>query len=547
MARTDDQASHDQQFREAATRLGIGRRRFLTVTSAAAALAFTTNLPSAHAADAEIAPRTLTENPFTLGVASGDPLSDAVVLWTRLAPRPLEPGNGLPPTGVVKVDWEIARDEKFRKVARRGTAKAHAEFNYSVHVDVDGLDADRVHWYRFKVGGWVSPVGRTRTSPARGRHIDEVRFGLVSCQAYEDGYFTAYQHLANEDLDAVFHVGDYIYEYGINAVGGDRKYTDRTLPSLFNHETTTLEDYRLRYALYKTDPDLQAAHAAHAWYVTWDDHEVENNYAAGIPEKNQSVEAFVARRAAATRAYWENMPLRMPKPDATDLKLYRRHHYGKLAQFDILDTRQYRSDQANGDGWQYPTAESADPTRTLMGATQERWLMDGFRKSKAVWNVVPQQVVFSRRKNTTAAASKLSMDAWDGYPAARERLLAGAEDIGVENLVVLTGDVHVAYAMDVKRDFDDPDSRTVGVEIVGTSIASDGDGEEHPGNWATLTAANPHMKFYDGRRGYTAITLNEEHLRADYRVISHITRPGGTVSTAASFVSEAYNPGMQRA
>ncbi|WP_327675310.1 alkaline phosphatase D family protein [Kitasatospora sp. NBC_00458] len=547
MARTDEPASHEQQFREAATRLGVGRRRFLTVTSAAAALAFTTNLPGAHAADAELAPRTLTEDPFTLGIASGDALTDAVVIWTRLAPRPLEPGHGLPPAGVVRVDWEVARDEHFRKVVRRGTARAHAEFGYTVHVDVDGLDADRVHWYRFRVGAWVSPVGRTRTSPARGRNIERVRFGLVSCQAYEDGYFTAYKHLANEDLDAVFHVGDYIYEYGIDAAGGDRRYTDRTLPAVFGHETTTLEDYRLRYALYKADPDLQAAHAAFAWYVTWDDHEVENNYAAGIPEKGQSPEAFVARRAAATRAYWENMPLRMPRPDASDLKLYRRHHYGRLAQFDILDTRQYRSDQANGDGWQFPSPESEDPGRTLMGAAQERWLLDGFRKSRAVWNVVPQQVVFSRRKNTTDARSRLSMDAWDGYPAARERLLAGAEDIGVENLVVLTGDVHVAYAMDVKRNFDDPDSRTVGVEIVGTSIASDGDGAEKPANWATLTAANPHLKFYDGRRGYTAITLDEEHARADYRVVSHITRPGGTVSTAASFVSEAYNPGMQRA
>ncbi|WP_030397904.1 alkaline phosphatase D family protein [Kitasatospora purpeofusca] len=547
MARTDQQPSPDRRLTEAAARLGLGRRRFLTVASAAAALAFTTELPSAHAADNELAPRTLTENPFTLGVASGDALGDAVVLWTRLAPRPLEPGSGLPPAGVVEVDWEIARDERFRKVARRGTARAHAEFDWSVHVDADGLDHDRVYWYRFRVGAWTSPVGRTRTAPARNRHVDRVRLGLVSCQAYEDGYFTAYKHLGEEDLDAVFHVGDYIYEYAIDAAGGDRKYTDRTLPSLFAHETTTLADYRLRYSLYKTDPDLQAAHAAFPWYVTWDDHEVENNYAAGIPEKGQSPEAFVARRAAATRAYWENMPLRMPQPNATELKLYRRHHYGRLAQFDILDTRQYRSDQANGDGWQYPTAESADPRRTLMGATQERWLLDGFRSSRAVWNVVPQQVVLSRRQNTTAEVSKLSMDAWDGYPAARERLLAGVEDIGVENLVVLTGDVHVAYAMDVKRDFDNPDSRTVGVEIVGTSIASDGDGEEHPGNWATLTAANPHLKFYDGRRGYTAITLDEEHARADYRVVSHITRPGGTVSTAASFVSEAYHPGLQRA
>ncbi|MFJ2781216.1 alkaline phosphatase D family protein [Kitasatospora sp. NPDC087315] len=545
MARTADHLSPDQQLREASTRLG--RRRFLTVTSAAAALAFTTNLPDAQAADAELAPRSLTENPFTLGVASGDPLPDAVVLWTRLAPRPYEPGNGLPPTGTVRVGWEIARDERFRKVVRRGTARAHAEFNYSVHVDVDDLDADRVYWYRFTVGSWSSPTGRTRTAPARGRKLDEVRLGLVSCQAYEDGYFTAYRHLANENLDAVFHVGDYIYEYGIDAVGGDRKYTDRTLPALYNHETTTLEDYRLRYSLYKTDPDLQAAHAAFPWYVTWDDHEVENNYAAGIPEKGQSPEAFVARRAAAYRAYWENMPLRMPKPDGTDLKLYRRVHYGQLAQFDILDTRQYRSDQANGDGWQYPTPESADPARTLTGATQERWLLDGFRRSSAVWNVLPQQVVFSQRKNTTNPTSKLSMDAWDGYPAARERLLTGVERAGVKNLVILTGDVHVAYALDVKRDFNDPASRTVGVEFVGTSISSDGDGEERPSNWSTLLAANPHMKFYDGRRGYTTLTLDRRHARADYRTVSHITTPGGTISTSGSFVSEAGHPGIQQA
>ncbi|MFJ9951313.1 alkaline phosphatase D family protein [Kitasatospora sp. NPDC091207] len=545
MARTADPSSHDQQLREAAARLG--RRRFLTAASAAAAVAFTTNLPDARAAGADLAPGALTENPFTLGVASGDPLPDAVVLWTRLAPRPYEPGNGLPPAGAVRVEWEIAHDERFRRAVRRGTVRAHAEFNHTVHVEADGLEPDRVYWYRFRAGSWTSPVGRTRTTPARGRRVDEVRLGLVSCQAYEDGYFTAYRHLAQEDLDAVFHVGDYIYEYGIDAAGGDRGYTDRTLPAVFGHETATLEDYRLRYALYKTDPDLQAAHAAFPWYVTWDDHEVENNYAAGIPEKGQSPEAFVARRAAAYRAYWENMPLRMPRPEGTDLLLYRRFQYGRLAQFDLLDTRQYRSDQANGDGWQYPTPESADPARTLVGATQERWLLDGFRRSTAVWNVLPQQVVFSRRKNTTDERSRLSMDAWDGYPASRERILAGAERAGVENLVVLTGDVHVAYALDVKRDFDDPAARTVGVEFVGTSISSDGDGAEKPANWATLTAANPHLKFYNGLRGYTAVTLTAGHARADFRTVSHITTPGGTVATAASFVTEAGHPGLQQA
>ncbi|MFB7911460.1 alkaline phosphatase D family protein [Kitasatospora sp. NPDC056076] len=545
MPRPAERPSPDRLLREAAARLD--RRRFLTVTSAAAALAFTVNLPSAHADTPEFAPRLITDDPFTLGVASGDPLPDAVVLWTRLAPRPLEPGGGLPPAGSVRVGWEIARDERFRRVERRGSVRAHAEFNYAVHVDVDGLDAARGYFYRFTVGAWTSPVGRTRTAPARTRRPERTRFAVVSCQAYEDGYFTAYRHLADEDLDAVFHVGDYVYEYGIDAAGGDRKYTDRVLPAALDHETVTLEDYRLRYSLYKNDPDLQAAHSAHPWYVTWDDHEVENNYAAGIPEKNQDPAPFVARRAAAYRAYWENQPLRLPQPRGTDLTLYRRVHCGQLAQFDILDTRQYRDDQANGDGWQYPTPESQDPRRTLMGATQERWFAEGLRRSRATWNVVPQQVVFSRRKNTTAERSKLSMDAWDGYPAARERFLKAVDEAGTKNLLLLTGDVHVAYAMDVKRDFDDPGSRTVGVEIVGTSVSSDGDGEEKPSNWATLTAANPHMKFYDGRRGYTTLTLDRHRARADYRTVSHITRPGGTVSTAASFVTEAGNPGLHPA
>ncbi|MGW4897084.1 alkaline phosphatase D family protein [Kitasatospora sp. NPDC004240] len=538
--------THDQRIRQAAARLG--RRRFLTVTSAAAALAFTTNLPDAHAADAELAPQALRENPFTLGVASGDPDSESVVLWTRLAPRPYEPGNGLPPTGSVRVQWEVAHDERFTRIVRRGSVRAHAEFNYALHVEADGLDADRVHWYRFRAGDWISPVGRTRTTPARGREVHDGRFGLVSCQAYHDGYFTALGHLAHEDLDAVLHVGDYLYEYAVNATGGERRYTDRVLPALFNHETVTLEDYRLRYALYKSDPDLQAAHAAFPWFVTWDDHETENNYAGGVPEGGGPTEDFLVRRAAAYRAYWENMPLRMPqRPDGADMRLYRRAHYGRLAQFDILDTRQYRSDQAYGDGWQFPGPESEDPARTMVGATQERWLLDGFRRSKALWNVLPQQVTFSRRKNTTAAASKLSMDSWDGYPASRERILAGAEQAGVENLVVLTGDVHVSYAMDIKRDFADPASRTVGVEFVGTSVSSGKNGSDQPANWATYLAANPHLKFYNGRRGYTTVTLDRQQVRADYRTVSHVTTPGGTVTTAASFVSEAGSPGLRQA
>ncbi|WP_418956749.1 alkaline phosphatase D family protein [Streptomyces tritici] len=534
---------HDPEFRAAAQHLG--RRRFLTATGAAAALAFAVQLPSAGAAAAaELDARRISEDPFTLGVASGDPLPDSVLLWTRLAPRPFEPDAGLPRERV-SVHWELAHDERFTRIARRGRATAHPEFHHTVHVEVPHLESGRRYYYRFRAGDWVSPVGRTRTAPAAGSRPARLKLAAVSCQAYHDGWFTAYGHLAQEDLDAVFHLGDYLYEYAVNATGGVRAYTDRRLPAVFNRETVTLEDYRLRYALYKSDPDLAAAHAAHNFVVTWDDHETENNYAGGIPENDVPPEEFLLRRAAAYRAYWENQPLRLPqRPEGPDMRLYRRLHFGELAQFDILDTRQYRSNQAYGDGWQVPGPESEDPGRTMTGETQERWLLDGWRGSRAVWNVVPQQVVFSRRRNVPTPDFKLSMDSWDGYPASRRRLLDGAAAAGLANLMVLTGDVHVGYGLDIKADFDDPGSRTVGTELVATSISSGKDGSDRPANHDALTTANPHMKFYNGRRGYLTVELGAEQARADFRTVSRVTTPGAPIVTAASYVTEAGNPGL---
>ncbi len=521
----------------------FGRRGFLTGTAAAAALAFATGLPGSATA-AELDARKLTEDPFTLGVASGDPMPASVLLWTRLAPRPYEPGSGLPPARV-QVHWEIAHDELFRRTARRGTVTAHPEFDHSVHVEAGGLAPDRVYYYRFRAGSWTSPAGRTRTAPAESADITELRLGAVSCQAYHDGYYTAYRHLAAEDLDVVVHLGDYLYEYAVGATGGARAYTDRRLPAHFNRETVTLADYRLRYALYKSDPDLRAAHAAHPFLVTWDDHETENNYAGEIPENDVPLEEFLIRRAAAYRAYWENQPLRGPQqPVGPDMRLYRRLHFGRLAQFDILDTRQYRSNQAYGDGWQTPGPESEDPSRTMTGETQERWLLDGWRQSGARWNLVPQQVTFAQRRNVPTADFKLSMDAWDGYPASRKRILDGAASAGIENLMVLTGDVHVGYGFDLKKDFDDPASPTVGTEIVATSVSSGKDGAERPANWSNLTTANPHLKFYNGRRGYAVVTLGTDRARADFRTVSAVTTPGAPVTTAASFVTEAGSPGL---
>ncbi|GHG42171.1 alkaline phosphatase D family protein [Streptomyces zaomyceticus] len=546
MIQLPESPERSEELRAAARH--FGRRRFLTVTGAAAALAFATGLPAAGAAAAaELDGRRVAEDPFTLGVASGDPLPGSVLLWTRLAPRPFEPDGGLP-AHRISVHWELARDERFTRVVRRGRATAHPEFGHTVHVEAEHLDPGRTFFYRFRVGDWTSPVGRTRTAPAPWARTTALKLAAVSCQAYHDGYFTAYGHLAREDVDVVFHLGDYLYEYAVNATGGARAYTDRTLPAVFNRETLTLDDYRLRYALYKTDPDLRAAHAAHPFVVTWDDHETENNYAGGIPENSVPPEEFLLRRAAAYRAYWEHQPLRAPqRPQGPDMRLYRRLSFGRLAQFDILDTRQYRSDQAYGDGWQVPGPESENPARTLTGATQERWLLDGWRRSRARWNVLPQQVVFAERRDRPSSDFLLSMDSWDGYPASRQRILAGADAAGVENLMVLTGDVHVGYGLDIKADFRDPASRTVGTEIVATSISSGKNGAERPANHARLHQANPHLRFYDGRRGYVTVALGEDVARADFRTVPYVTTPGAPVTTAASFVTEAGDPGLKPA
>ncbi|MFE6284238.1 alkaline phosphatase D family protein [Streptomyces sp. NPDC057877] len=537
---------HDHELRAAARHLG--RRRFLTLTGAAAALAFTVNLPGAGtAAAAELDPARIADDPFTLGVASGDPLPGSVLLWTRLAPAPFQPDGGLPARRV-PVAWEVALDEDFRRIVRRGTTTAHPEFHHTVHAQVDGLAENRVYHYRFRTGGWISPAGRTRTAPGTGAKVTGLTFGVVSCQRYDQGYWTPYRHLAREDVDVVFHLGDYLYEYAVNSAAGARGYATGTLPDVFNRETVTLEDYRLRYALYKTDADLAAAHAAHPFVVTWDDHETENNYADDTPENSVPPEEFLLRRAAAYRAYWENMPLRRPQlPEGPDLRLYRRLHWGRLAQFDVLDTRQYRSNQAYGDGWQFPGPDSEDPSRTMTGDAQERWLIDGWHRSGALWNVVPQQVTFSRRYNSTELPSRVSMDAWDGYPASRERVLAGAEAAGIENLMVLTGDVHVHYGFDIKRDFADEGSRTLGTEIVATSVSSGGNGSAQPANWATLMAANPHLRFYNGQRGYVTVTLGRQAARADFRTVPYVTTPDAPLTTAASFVTEVGDQGLRPA
>ncbi|HEX3157585.1 MAG TPA: alkaline phosphatase D family protein, partial [Gemmatimonadaceae bacterium] len=357
---------------------GGTRRDFLRTGSGVAGLIMLGALPASRA-DAQLRMR---EYPFTLGVASGDPTPDGVVLWTRLAPDPLR-GGGMPPRRV-PVRWEIAADEGFARIVQRGEALALPELAHSVHVEVRGLASDRVYWYRFITGGAASPVGRTRTAPAAGARLDRFALAFASCQSYQSGYYTAHRHLANEDVNLVVFLGDYIYEGGIDQ-GGVRRHT--------GPEIMSLGDYRDRYALYKTDPDLQAAHAAFPWTVTTDDHEVDNNYAGEISERYDAPQLFLQRRAAAYQAYYEHMPLRRSSmPKGPDLPLYRRLGFGDLLELNVLDTRQYRTDQPCGDSVTPHCAESLSPDATILGAAQERWLLDGLGASAARWNLLGNQL-----------------------------------------------------------------------------------------------------------------------------------------------------------
>jgi alkaline phosphatase D len=429
---------------EPAALLGT-RRRFLTITGAAVALAFTTRLPGVGTAAASGPPPA---DPFTLGLASGDPLPDAVVLWTRLAPDPFDPFGGMPER-MVPVQWQVAADERFSRVVRSGIAMARPEYGHAVHVDVRGLQPGRQYHYRFRSGRHLSPVGRTKTAPSASSAPSSLRFAVVSCQMWNDGHFTAYRHLAAEDLDLVVHLGDYLYEYGVSPDGGHRGVP---LPAEFARETDTLDRYRLQHALYKTDPDLQAAHAALPFLATWDDHEVDNDYADEVPEvpaMGGTTEDFLVRRANAYRAYWEHMPLRaVAEPVGPDMQLYRRLSFGDLAAFNVLDTRQYRSDQAWSDGID---GDRFAPGRTMLGDEQERWLLDGLTRSQARWNVLAQQVKMGRLDQDPGPAEDLSMEAWDGYPASRQRILDVVAGDRVRNPVVLVGDVHRNYGSGTHR------------------------------------------------------------------------------------------------
>lgn len=483
-------------------------------------------------------------DPFTLGVASGDPSHDGFVLWTRLAPEPLaEDGRGGMPNRTVAVHWQVAADPRFRRIVRAGVVGARPEWGHSVHVEVEGLLPGREYWYRFRVGPHVSRVGRTRTAPHPSTLHTRLDMSFVSCSQYEHGYFTAYRRLAEDHPDLILHLGDYQYEYR----AGDYVAPNGNPRDHEGPETETLANYRQRHAQYKTDPDLQEAHAAAPWLVVWDDHELDNNWADETPEKPEIPQPnFLERRAAAFRAYYENMPLRrMSVPRGIDMQLYRRIHWGRLATFHMLDTRQYRDDQGCGDGYQDCPA-AVDPSRSITGAEQEAWLLEGFHRSQARWDLLGQQVFFSQRDNDEGPLKVTSQDAWDGYVASRERIVQGWLDAGVRNPVVLTGDVHAHWASDIKLDFDDPTGPTVGSELVCTSITSGGDGEDSDPSDHPFLQINPHLRFYNNQRGYVRTRITPERMEADFVRLPYVQRPGAEASVRASFTIEDRVPGLHQ-
>jgi alkaline phosphatase D len=510
------------------------RRMFLAAGASLAAAAL-----GAHRAYGAVRRHVkLADHPFQLGVASGDPAPDGFVIWTRLAPKPLE-GGGMPQEAV-EVAWQVAEDEAMQKVVAKGTTVANPQWAHSVHVEVHGLAPDRWYYYQFKAAGDTSPVGRARTFPLPTALPGQLRFAFASCQHYEQGLYTAYEHMAREELDLVIHLGDYIYE---NA-GRSGLVRTHVGPKL-----TTLEDYRQRLAQYKSDPALQAAHALFPWLVTWDDHEFENNYAGAISERpGVPIEQFLQQRARAYQAYYEHMPLRRSAlPKGPDMQLYRRVAFGRLAEFSVLDTRQYRTDQPCGDGTKPPCPEAMNPDATLLGSAQEAWLMDGLTRSQATWNVLAQQVMMARVDRAPGEREAYSMDQWPGYEVNRRRLLKFFEERKIANPVVLTGDIHSNWVNNLLVDFDDLESRTVATEFVGTSISSGGDGSPKPRDLETTLAENPFVKFYNTQRGYVRCQVTPQTWQSDYQIVEYVTRPGAPLVTKGSFVVEAGKPGAQPA
>ncbi len=512
--------------------IGLTRRNILHGLSAAVAWSMLKPLETLA-----VGRQRFKTDPFALGVASGEPTTDGFVLWTRL----VGPDLALLDEAEAAVGWEVAEDEGFRRIVNRGGAQVTRGLAHSVHAEIGGLIPGRPYWYRFHAGDAVSAVGRTITVPERPERLV---LALTSCQHWENGYFAAYRDMIEGEPDLIVHVGDYIYESPTRNAAVRRFGADVPVD---------LAGYRARHALYKSDADLRAAHAAAPWLVTWDDHDVQNDYAGLIPEDGTPPELFGRRRAAAYQAYFEHMPLR---PSAMlgegGMQMYRRLSWGDLATFHVLDDRQYRSDQAcpipgKLGGRRVGVAECPEleaPERTLLGAVQERWLDEGLARDKTQWTLLAQQTAFARLDLQAGPGEALSNEGWDGYGAARRRLTDSLRRASPRNTVFLGGDVHSFWANDVKVDFTDPKAALIGSEFVTSALANSA---LPPGLFAP-PEENPHVRFSDtDHQGYTRLSIDRRRLEAEMRMIEDQTRPGSLSHSLARFVVMDGRPGPKQA
>ncbi|MEU0275047.1 alkaline phosphatase D family protein [Streptomyces sp. NPDC006307] len=499
---------------------------------------------------------------FHHGVASGDPLPDGVLLWTRVTPSPdALPGSGKGPD--TEVRWEVAEDRAFAGVVARGTVTATAATDHTVKVDVRGLRQATAYYFRFTTGAAVSPVGRTRTAPAADAAAPGIRFGVVSCANWESGHFAAYRHLADRaDLDAVLHLGDYIYEY---ASGGYPALEDVVRPHEPRHEIVTLADYRLRHATYKTDAHLQALHAAHPLIAIWDDHEFANDtWSGGAQNHTPETEgAWAARVAAAKQAYFEWMPVRA----STEGTVYRRLRFGKLADLHLLDLRSFRSQQAS-----HGSGQVDDPDRTIAGRAQLDWLKSGLAASDTAWRLVGTSVMVSPVAFGSLPAHLLepiaellglpkgglaiNVDQWDGYTDDRKELLSHLTDRSIRNTVFLTGDIHMAWANDVPVTAATyPLSRSAATEFVVTSVTSDNLDDilrVAPGTVSVVAAgairaANRHVKWVDmDHHGFGVLDVTAERAQMDYYVLSDRTKPDASAAWTRSYLTRSGTQKVER-
>ena len=480
--------------------------------------------------------------PFKLGVASGDPLPDGVVIWTRLAPDPFS--TDALPHEPIEVEWQVAEDDGMRRTVQNGMALARPEFAHAVHVELTDLKPGREYFYQFRAGGEVSPVGRTLTAPSQSANVKNMKFAFASCQHYEHGYFTAYRDMIAQDPSLIIHLGDYIYEYAMSRSPVRRHPVE---------EAYNLEDYRALHAAYKLDPDLRAAHAYAPWVCTWDDHEVENNYADDQPEFGEPTEEFLRRRTAAYRAYFEHLPLRlMAEPQGPRMRIHQRFQYGDLAEFSVLDLRQFRDPQAcEPEGFPAGAVidlescpEASAESRSLMGREQEFWFNFGFGRGGSTWNVIAQSLMMAGLDQLPGPGRGVYNDNWGGYMANRQRIVDLIMRRGVENVVSLGGDIHGFWVSDITEAPFDPNSTKIGTEFVCTSVTSPSFLYD---TFSALLPENPQVKLFEDRiRGYVMCDLTQDRWRSTLRTVSSVLDPDPTFGTLATFDVESGTPGPVR-